>query len=200
MPVVALVIFVILALVALVPVSLIQRFRMGTVRRPARRWVATLNLAGVTSSIGIFLLGALITSRWVPEVLTYTLAGLALGGILGVAGLALTRWESIGGRLHYTPNRWLVLTITLVVTARVLYGFWRSWEAWQAALDRTAWFAASGIATSMSAGAVVLGYYLVYWSGVRRHIGRHGLDAWTAQNKAGRPRAAGSIPRERSGP
>jgi hypothetical protein len=35
-----------------------------------------------------------------------------------------------------------------------------------------AWVAASGAAASMSAGAVVLGYYLVYWAGVRRRLRR----------------------------
>jgi hypothetical protein len=34
------------------------------------------------------------------------------------------------------------------------------------------WVAASGVATSMSAGAIVLGYYLVYWVGVRRRLRR----------------------------
>ena len=65
--------------------------------------------------------------------------------VLGVLGLALTRWEVAGGRLHYTPNRWLVLSITLVVTCRLAYGMWRSWEAWHASVDRMAWVAASGV-------------------------------------------------------
>ena len=79
-----------------------------------------------------------------PGTLTYTAAGLATGCGLGVAGLMLTRWEVVGGRLHYTPDRWLVLAITLIVTARVFYGFYRSYQAWQATLDRMAWVAASG--------------------------------------------------------
>jgi hypothetical protein len=74
--------------------------------------------------------------------------------------------------LHYTPNRWLVLAITLVVTARVLYGFWRAWESWRAGLSEGSWFVAAGVAGSMAAGAVVLGYYLVYWIGVRRRLRR----------------------------
>lgn len=35
------------------------------------------------------------------------------------------------------------------------------------------WFVAAGVAGSMAAGAVVLGYYLVYWIGVRRRYRRH---------------------------
>jgi chromate transport protein ChrA len=70
--------------------------------------------------------------------------------------------------LHYTPNRWLVLAVTTVVAARVAYGFWRSWETWRASIETATFVVASGIAGSMSAGAVVLGYYFVYWIGIRR--------------------------------
>jgi hypothetical protein len=74
--------------------------------------------------------------------------------------------------LYYTPNRWLVLAITLVVAGRVAFGFWRSWNAWQTTDDYASWAAASGAAGSLAAGAVVLGYYLVYWLGVRRRLRR----------------------------
>jgi RsiW-degrading membrane proteinase PrsW (M82 family) len=171
-PLIALGIFIVLAVIALIPFSLIQRFRRGTMRRRAIGWVIGLNFTGTVLSVLLFLLGAAITTRWVPGTLSYTAAGLAIGGVLGGVGLALTRWESAGGRLHYTPERWLVLAITLVVTVRVFYGFYRSYQAWQATLDRMAWVAASGVAASMSAGAIVLGYYLVYWAGVRRRLRR----------------------------
>lgn len=172
MPLVLLAIFVVLACIALIPVSIVQRFRTGTGRRQARGWVATLNLAGVAFSMVLFLVGAAITSRWIPGALTYTLAGLATGCLLGLLGTALTQWDYAGGRLQYTPNRWLVFAITLVVTVRVLYGFWRSWEAWRASVESMTWVAASGVATSMSGGAVVLGYYLIFWAGVRARVDR----------------------------
>jgi hypothetical protein len=171
-PLLLLGVFIVLALIALIPFSLIQRFRMGTLRRRAIRWVIGLNAAGTFLSSVFFLISAAITTRWFPGTLTYTAAGLAAGGVAGALGLALTRWEFGGGRLYYTPNRWLVLVITLVVAARVFYGFYRSYHAWQATLDRMTWVAASGVATSMSAGAIVLGYYLVYWMGVRRRLRR----------------------------
>ena len=173
MPLIALAIVIVLAFIAIIPLSLIQRFRMGTARRTARRWVATVNLTAVALSVVLVLAGTLITSRWIPEALTYTLYGLAAGCVLGLLGTALTRWEYVGETMKYTPNRWLVLAITVLVTARVLYGFWRGWEAWRASLESTAWVTASGVAGSMSAGAVVLGYYLIFWWGVRRRVRRH---------------------------
>ncbi len=88
--------------------------------------------------------------------------------VLGLVGTVLTRWEYRAGRLQYTPNRWLVLLITGLVAARVLFGFWRSWYAWRSGLESAAWIAASGVTGSMSAGAVVLGYYLTFWAGVHR--------------------------------
>jgi hypothetical protein len=171
-PLVALAVFIVLACIALIPFSIVWRFRSGTMRRQARGWVATLNLITVVVSTAILLTGAFVASRWVPETLPYTAWGLAAGCLLGLLGTALARWEYAGGRLQYVPNRWLVLMISLLVTARVGYGFWRGWEAWRASVESMAWVAASGMAASMSAGSVVLGYYLIFWAGVRSRVAR----------------------------
>ena len=164
---------VILAAIVLMPLTLVQRYRVGTARRLGRRWFATLNLLGILFSAALFVIGAAITSYWVQSALTYTLAGLIAGGLLGLLGLAITRWERGPRGLYYTPNRWLVLAITLAVTARILYGFWRSIQAWRSGLSGGSWFIESGVAGSLAAGAVVLGYYLIYWVGVRRKTVRH---------------------------
>ncbi len=169
---VALLAVLLLALVML-PLSLVQRYRIGTSRRPARGWVATINVVAFSASSGLFLAAAGLTNVWVPDAFKYAVAGLIGGGILGLLGLWLSRWEFTHQSLHYTPNRWLVLAITLVVTARIVYGFWRSWQAWRWASDDTSWLAASGVAGSLAAGAVVLGYYLTYWAGVRSQFRRH---------------------------
>jgi len=64
-----------------------------------------------------------------------------------------------------------VLFVTLVVTARILYGIWRSWHAWSSTGEN--WIVAFGPATSLAAGALVLGYYLAFWFGVWRRLRRH---------------------------
>jgi hypothetical protein len=161
---------IVLAVVALVPFSIVQRYRMGTSRQRARGWLTTINLAGIALSAILFLAGAAVTTVWVPHAFTYTAAGLVVGCVLGFIGLWLTRWEPAPGSLHYTPNRWLVLGITLVVTARLIYGFWRGLHTWRAGVEGASWFGAAGIPGSMAAGAVVLGYYLAYWVGVRRRL------------------------------
>ena len=172
MPLLIIPVLVVLAMVALIPIALVQRYRMGTARQRARGWLTTINLAGLALSATMFLVTAAFTNIWVPGALSYTAAGLAAGGVLGAFGLWLTRWEPVPGGLYYTPSRWLVLAVTLVVTGRVMFGFWRAWHTWRAGLDDQSWFAAAGVEKSMAAGAVVLGYYLVYWIGVRRHLRR----------------------------
>ena len=154
------------------PLMLIQRYRVGTARRLARPWVATFNVFAMTFSSLFFLFASAVTTAWVPNAFTSALAGMAVGGVLGVIGLWTSRWESTPRALHYTPNRWLVLAVTLVVTARVLYGFWRGWMAFQSAADQTSFIAAFGVAGSLAAGATVLGYYLVYAIGLRLRISK----------------------------
>ena len=161
---------VLVAVTVLIPVGIVQRFRMGIARRQARRWLVSINLAGVMCSVALLLVAALISNRWVPGAWTYTVGGLAVGCVLGLIGVALTRWEYSGRALQYTPNRWVVLSVTLIVTARLLYGFWRTWEAWRTSFGSMTWVAAAGVAGSMSAGAALLGYYLVFWAGVRRRL------------------------------
>ena len=170
MPLLLALLLIPLVVIVLIPVSLVLRIRSGTMRRQARGWVITANTIAVAFSTAMFLIGALITSRWVPDVLRYSLGGLGLGAMLGLIGFALTRWESSPGALHYTPNRWLVVTVTTFVAARILYGIWRVWAAWQAGVEPIAAVAGSGIAMSMAAGAVVLGYYLTYGIAVRRRL------------------------------
>lgn len=158
--------------VVMLPFALVFRYRSGTQRRRARVWVATLNAISLAVSATIFMISAAITTHWVPDSFSYAALGLACGGLLGLAGLVVTRWERDGMLLFYTPSRLLVLGVTLIVTLRIAYGFWRGWHAWRTAQDGTSWIAAIGIAGSLAAGAVVIGYYLVYWAGVRSRAAR----------------------------
>jgi len=169
-PILIIPVLVVLGLVALIPIALVQRYRMGVARQRARGWLISINLVGVSISMLMFMLGALVTSIWLHPTLAYTIGGLAGGFVLGVIGLWFTRWEVTPDGLLFTPNRLLVLTMTLVVTARILFGFWHAWHSWHAGVDGAASAAASGVAKSMAAGAVVLGYYFVYWIGVRQRL------------------------------
>lgn len=156
----------------LLPFAILFRYRAGTRRRRARNWVVTINLISLLISTTIFLITAAITSRWVPNAFPYSASGLLGGFLFGIVGLAVTRWEREGPRLFYKPSRLLVLALSLLVTARLFYGLWRGWNVWQTNPDTESWLAAVGVAGSMGAGAVVLGYYLVYWAGLRWQLAR----------------------------
>lgn len=156
----------VLALILAMPLLLFLRYRAGTARRRAYRWVATLNLATIVLSAGFFLYVAAITTFWVPDAFRYSVFGLLGGGLLGLIGLALTRWEQTPRALHYTPNRWLILIITLAVSARLLYGIWRIWHGWRTSGSDSSWLTSVGIAGSLALGALMLGYYVAYSAGV----------------------------------
>lgn len=170
MPLLFVPVLVILAIVALIPIAIVQRYRMGVARQRARAWLATINVIGFGLSGLMFILTAAMTTIWIHGAFAYTIGGLAIGLVLGVAGLGLTRWEPTPAGLYFTPNRGLVLGIMLVVTGRILFGFWRAWHAWAPGVDHASWAAAAGLAKSMAAGGMVLGYYFVYWIGVRARL------------------------------
>ena len=170
MPILLLLLALPLVLVALMPFILFQRYRMGSARRLARPWVATLNVALMVLSVLFFLAAAALTAIWVPNAFSGAAVGLVAGTGLGLAGLALTRWEPTAATLHYTPNRWLVLVVTVMVSARVLYGFWRSWKAAEAGIYGTQLVLAFGIPESLAVGGAVIGYYIAYGWGVRRRV------------------------------
>ena len=176
MPILALILFILVILVVgilLLPLSILQRYRVGTRRQQARGWLIGINAVGMGVSALMFLTGAAVSNFWIPNALRYSTLGLLTGCLLGILGLVLTRWEPSPRALHYTPNRFLVLAITLTIIGRVAYSFWRAWETWGGAADRQEWLVTWGVAEALAAGGVVIGYYLTYWLGVRRRFKRH---------------------------
>jgi len=170
MPLLLLVAVLPLVLIVLMPLILIQRYRVGIARRKARRSMATLNVLLMAFSAIFFLAGAAVTTVWVPNALTGAAAGIAAGAGLGLLGLTLTRWEPTTAAFHYTPNRLLVLVVTCIVSARVLYGLWRSWMVAAGGVYGAPMVLAFGIPESLAAGGTVIGYYFAYGLGVRRRI------------------------------
>ncbi len=172
MPVLILLLVLPLLMIALMPLILIQRYRLGSARRLARPWVATVNIALTTLSVLVFLTVAAVTALWIPHAFSGAAAGVLVGLGLGVLGLVLTRWEPTPATLHYTPNRWLVLLVTLMVSVRVLYGFWRAWKVAEAGVYGTQMVLAFGIPGTLAVGGAVIGYYCAYAAGVRYRIGQ----------------------------
>jgi len=170
----ALLFFVLLAVGGVVLLSLALRYRAGTARRQGRRWVASLNVWMTSLSAVLFLSFSFLISFWLGTAFRFALIGMGFGGILGLLGLALTRWESQPEGLFYTPSRWLALLVTLAIAARFVYGWWRATQSGSSAPGNQHWLmTASGTELSLAVAAGLLAYYLVYSIGVRLRVARH---------------------------
>jgi hypothetical protein len=170
----ALLLFVLLAFAGVVLLSLALRYRAGTARRQARRWVASLNIWMTSFSAVFFLSFTFLLSFWVDSSFRFALIGMGCGGILGLVGLALTRWESQRQGLFYTPSRWLALLVTFAIAARFVYGWWRATHSGSNPPAGQHWLiTTSGTQLSLAVPAGLIGYYLVYSVGVRLRLTRH---------------------------
>ena len=168
--IVPLVVFGLLSMwVLLLPLSLWLRYRSGTARRRAVWWVANLNFWSLLLSLLLFLAGMVITNLWWSGAMAYASAGVGAGGLTGILGLRLCRFERTPQGLFYTPNRGLVLSLTLLVIVRLAMGlveFWRRWQGRESlalipAFDHASLFAVAGL---------LLGYYVVFTWGLRRRV------------------------------
>jgi hypothetical protein len=164
-----LVVALVLLWLLLMPFALWQRYRSGRSRRRAVRWVATLNAWSLLVSVVLFLFGAWVAGYWVDAALAHAGAGLLAGMLLGVVGLALTRFEATSQGVFYTPNRWFVLGLTLLVAARIGYGLYRMEQAWVGDAH-AAWLAQQG--SVLAVGGLLLGHYLAYAWGLRWRLRR----------------------------
>ena len=170
----ALLLFVLLAFAGVILLSLALRYRAGTARRQARRWVASLNVWLTSFSAVFFLSFIILLSFWIDSAFRFALIGMGCGGILGLVGLAMTRWERQPEGLFYTPSRWLALLITLAIAARFVYGWWRATHAGSNIAGDQHWLiTSSGTQLSLAVAAGLIGYYLMYSLGVRLRIARH---------------------------
>ena len=171
--VLALLVFVLLALAGMILLSLALRYHAGTARRQARRWIASLNVWATSFSAFFFLSFTLLVSFWVGSAFRYAFIGMLIGAIVGLLGLALTRWENQPEGLFYTPSRWIAFLIVFAIAARILYGWWRATHSSSSAPGDHWLIAASGTQLSLAIAAGLIGYYLVYSIGVRLRLMRH---------------------------
>jgi MFS family permease len=170
---VALLFFVLLAVGGVVLLSLALRYRAGTARRQGRRWVANLNVWMTSLSAVLFLSLTFLISFWLGTAFRFALFGMGFAGILGLLGLAMTRWERQREGLFYTPSRWLALLVTLAIAARFIYGWWHATHSGSSAPGDQHWLmTASGTELSLAVAAGLIGYYLVYSIGVRLQMER----------------------------
>lgn len=121
--------------VVLLPFVLWARYRNGKARRRAVGWVIRVN------------------------------AWLLLGVLLGIASLWLTRFKPDTRGFHYTPNRCVVLTLTVLVAVRIVAGLVIGWHNLGA--EHTAVAVLLDAGSLLAIAGVFLGYALAYTWGLR---------------------------------
>ena len=157
--------------VILLPVSLVQRFRYGRARRGAWPWLVSFNFWFLLGASGVFLLVSALMQWWFPHNLLQAGLGWLAGVALGIIALWLTRYERAVDGLYYTPNVWLVLSLTLLVAGRLLVSLVQIYR------QGSAWWSGAHLAGDWHAGLVavaglLLGYALAYQWGLRRRLRR----------------------------
>ena len=120
--------------------------------------------------LGVAVLLFLIPSLSRPAAAAASLAGLVVGGLIGLAGLRLTQFERAADRDYYTPNTYLGLAVFGIFLARLAYNFTRvsaQMQALSAAGQPPSGL--NGLTSSPLTAAtlmMVLGYYLIYAGGL----------------------------------
>lgn len=170
------------AALLLVPLTLRQRYRMGHARRRAWPWLLRVNAWGFLASLVLFVAGAWLGTHWSAAALQDAGLGAVAGMVMGMLGVALTRFSRDGRVFHYVPNRWMALVLTLLVASRIVAGLWWSWRrigggaATQGHVSGWEhWLDAGGV---WAIGGLLLGYASTYAWGIHlRHRALSGTRA-----------------------
>ena len=152
------------ALVAFIAWRLYARFRRMVGRQRYRPWRTAITLTLFPVIILLVGLGASAN----PTALEGLAGGLALGIVLGVVGLKLTRYEATPLGRYYTPNAHIGIALSLLFAARIV---WRSIElrSMGAGLsDHAPDFARSTL--TLLVFGVLAGYYITYAAGLVRWV------------------------------
>lgn len=163
-----LVVGLVLLWLVLLPFLLLQRYRLGRARQRAIGWMVGANAWLLLLSAALLLIGAWLGQRWIDDALPFAAAGLGVGLLLGLAGIRLADFEATAKGMFHTPNRWLVLLLTLAVALRIALGIWQGWLHLRAGGKMHGLLAEQG--SLFALGAMLLGHYLAYAWGLRRAL------------------------------
>ncbi len=157
----------------LLPLSIVQRYRHGRLRRRAQALPVRVNAWLLLASAPLFVGGAWLGGHWIEGAARHALAGLGAGVGVGWAGLWLTRFEPTPQGLYYTPPAGLVLVLSLAVAVRIALGLWQLLGRWDA-VGSAPPGALGDHARLFAVGGLLLGYALAYAWGLKRRLGRPG--------------------------
>lgn len=154
--------------VLLLPVSVIQRYRFGKARRRVYPLAVRINAGLMAVSALAFVGGAWVLEHWIDDAIVDALVGLGVGAVVGIAGLAVDRFERTSQGMFRTANRWLALGLSALLAGRIALGFWLAWSD-GAAAGTTSWMTRGGL---IGVGGVLLGHAVATAWGLRFRVAR----------------------------
>lgn len=163
------------AFVAFLGFMLFRRYRQMVGRQPLvpGRLMFRVGLLGLAALL--FLLPSF--SR--PAAAASALAGLVVGGLIGLVGLHFTRFERAPDRDYYTPNTYLGLAVFGIFLARLAYNFLRVSAQLQtlplpgSQAPPTGFGGLTANPLTAALLLMVFGYYLVYEAGLLLWVRRN---------------------------
>ncbi|HEU4627526.1 MAG TPA: hypothetical protein VFS52_22415 [Steroidobacteraceae bacterium] len=150
-------------LVPLIGYRVYRRFRTNFGRQPVQTKRMVLRIV-LLSAIATALL---VLSLSQVQLLGAAAIGLALGAIVGVVGLRLTAFEHTPEGSFYTPNRYIGVTVTTILVARLVYRFFVVMPALQTpAVAGNPYAGYQQSPLTLAILMVMIGYYVCYFAGI----------------------------------
>ncbi|TCZ82869.1 hypothetical protein [Lysobacter sp. N42] len=144
------------------PLTLWRRVRRGHLRRRVVLWPFRARRLALALGLLVFLAIALpMAGGPATDAGRELLAGTAAGLGLGLLAAALAGVDTVGGALHLSPNRWMVLLVALVLVARLTW-IARDWLAGDGDAHRHA----------VALGAALLGFAAAHSATLARRLSR----------------------------
>jgi len=156
-------------MLALLPLSLWQRYRVARSRRLAIGWVAGLAWWSTVVSSALMVLSTALAGLLWPLAWSYVAMAYPAGLALGAAGHALTRFEATANGLYYRSNAWLVSALAVLVVVRLVAGLVQTLRVWtsDAQWPAQGWLSHAGL---LAVGALLLGYATAQAWGLRHRL------------------------------
>ncbi len=153
-------------MVPLMAFAVWRRVRGTFGRQPIQRRRMTTRIAIFSVIALVIALGGLQN----PSLLEGLFGGILGGGVLGLVGLRLTRFErDANGADAYYPNPWIGGLLTVLLLARMGWRFFVLMPSMEGTAAAQSAPSAGNSALTFAVFGLLIGYYVVYFTGLLVH-------------------------------
>jgi hypothetical protein len=149
-------------LVPLIGYRLYRRLRTSFGRQPVQTKRMIVRIVILSAVVTALLLLSLSQSMSLGS----AALGLALGAIVGVIGLRLTRFEHTPDGDYYTANPYMGAAVSAILVARLVYRFVVVMPTVQTAAAGNPYAGIQQSPLTLAILMVTLGYYVTYFAGI----------------------------------